>query len=131
MKYDSQNKQDVIKSDKFYNELKLLGKKFELKETKITRSQKQNQALHVFFTLISYQLNDLGLEFNYTGVSGKSFETRYTPEVVKNFFWRPIQEAMFEIKSTTKINTTQINEITDIIVKFFSDKGVVIDFPSV
>jgi hypothetical protein len=107
------------------------GKVFELTEKKGNRSGLQNKALHLFFTIISEQLNEMGLEFHYFGLKGQELTTRYTPHVVKEFFWRPIQIALFDIKSTTKISTTHINEITDVIVKFFGERGVVIDFPSV
>ena len=80
---------------------------------------------------MSEQLNEMGLEFNYDGVTGKKLSTRYTPEVVKNYFWRPIQMALFDIESTKHINTIQINEIVDVISKFFGERGVIIEFPSV
>lgn len=131
MVYDLQNDTEIDKFNKYSERVLRLGKKVELKEVKITRSQKQNQALHVFFTLISYELNEMGVEFSYTGASSKDFNTRYTPHIVKEFFWRPLQITMFDIKSTTKINTQQINEITEVIVKFFGERGVVIGFPNI
>ena len=104
---------------------------FEMKKRLKTRSAQQNKALHVYFTLISCELNDLGITYKYTGISGKTFDLSHTPELVKDFVWRPIQIAMFDIKSTTKINTIQINEIVDVITKFFGEKhGVVLEFPS-
>jgi hypothetical protein len=99
-------------------------------EIKPTRSTRQNSALHLLFKWISESLNDLGQEFCYTGVKGFEISTPYTPEIVKNFFWRPIQVTLFDIESTTKINTEQINKIMGIINKFFAEKGVVILFPS-
>ena len=107
------------------------GKVFELTEKRGNRSGSQNSALHLFFTIICEQLNEIGLEFHYFGVKGQELTCRYTPHVVKEFFWRPTQIALFDIKSTTKINTAHINEITDVVVKFFGEKGVIIDFPSV
>lgn len=131
MLYDLKEEPDRVKFKKYCDKVLRLGKKVELKEVKITRSQQQNQALHVFFTIISYELNEMGVEFCYTGASGRNFNTRYTPDIVKNYFWRPLQITLFDIKSTTKINTQQINEITDVIIKFFGDRGVVVGFPSI
>ena len=131
MLYDLKEESDRVKFKKYYDSVLRLGKKVELKEVKITRSQKQNQALHVFFTIISYELNEMGVEFCYSPTQGKNIQTRYTPNIVKDFFWRPIQIALFDIKSTTKIDTKQINEITDVIIKFFGDRGVVVKFPSI
>jgi len=103
----------------------------ELKMLSNSRTSKQNRSLHKFFSLVSEQLNDLGLEFVYDGLKGLELSTRYTPDIVKNFVWRPIQIALYEIESTKKINTEQINRITDVIVKFFAERGVVLEFPSI
>lgn len=131
MKFNLQSPTDVKRSDDYYSKLKRLGKEIELKEIKITRSQQQNKALHLYFTLICYNLNELGLEFIYNGITGKQFSLRYTPELVKEMIFKPIMMAMFDIKTTTKINTLQINEIIDVITKFFGDKGIVLEFPSI
>ena len=61
---------------------------------------------------------------------GTVLEMRYTPDLVKNHIWRPIQETLFDIKSTTKINTEQINEIMDVLIKFFAERGIVLEFPN-
>ena len=102
----------------------------ELRKIVKTRSVLQNRALHQFFVLISFALNELGNEFSYTGVKGSEISTMYTPDIVKNFFWRPIQIALFDIKSTKDINTEQINKIADVVIRFFDEKGVLIEFPS-
>ena len=94
------------------------------------RTTKQNSSLHLFFDLISFALNELGQEFCYTGVKGFNLTTRYTPLIVKEFFWKPIQITLFDIESTTKLNTQQMNEVIDVIVKFFGEKGVFIEFPN-
>ena len=73
----------------------------------------------------------MGLEFNYVGLKGDTLGTRYSPNVVKEYFWRPIQIALFNIESTKDIDTKQINEVVDVISKFFADKGVVMEFPSI
>ena len=69
------------------------------------------------------------LEFQYQGLEGLDLSIMYTPNIVKEFIWRPIQIALFNIESTTKINTKQINKIVDVITKWFGEKGVYIDFP--
>ena len=37
----------------------------------VPRTGKQNQSLHLFFTMIAEQLNELGQEFCFTGITGK------------------------------------------------------------
>lgn len=131
MKYDL-SIPDNLKDFKFKVEYLIANKKkVDLKAVKITRTLKQNSALHKYFTFICDELNEMGLEFQYIGIRGKQFGMRYTPDIVKNFFWRPIQIALFDIETTTKLDTKQMNEIIDVITKFFGDKGIVIPFPSI
>lgn len=105
-------------------------KNIELKQLSETRTALQNRSLHKFFVLISFALNELGMEFQYFGVKGQVLSCRYNESIVKNNFWRPIQKTLFNIESTKDLNTHQINEIVDVIVKFFGEKGVFIEFPN-
>lgn len=127
---DLKNKLELNKAVTRFNYL--VGKKsnIELKELSNKRTSLQNRSLHKFFVLISEELNELGMEFEYSGIKGADFSTRYTPSIVKDFFWKPIQRTMFTIESTRDIDTKQINEITDVIVKFFGDRGVYVEFPN-
>lgn len=100
-------------------------------KTPIARTSAQNRALHQFYTHIANELNELGIQYQYTGISGKTFELRYTPDLVKNFIWRPIQIALFEKTSTRSLTTKEMNEIIDVITNFFADRGVLITFPSI
>lgn len=131
MKFNLDNEVDRINYKERSNKLLFKRSNVELKEVRLTRTAKQNRAMHLLFTFIATELNELGLEFNYTGLKGSNMSTRYTPHLVKEFFWRPIQVALFDIESTTKIDTKQMNEITDVISKFFAERGVVLEFPSI
>ena len=131
MKYDLSHIVELTDAKFKFRQLTQQGKTIELKGLSDSRSAKQNRSLHKFFTLVSDQLNEMGLEFNYIGLKGDTLGTRYSPNVVKEYFWRPIQIALFNIKSTKDIDTKQINEIVDVISKFFGDKGVVMEFPSI
>lgn len=130
MKYDLSKQIDLQRFKNDVTKVTAMTKTVELKEVKLTRSGKQNRALHVFFTIISNELNELGMEFQYTGLKGSTLSTRYTPHLVKEFFWRPVQIALFNIQSTTKIDTQQINEINEVVIKFFAERGVELFFPS-
>jgi hypothetical protein len=112
----SQQKQ--VEKFKNYSTHLLQGlKRVDIKELKDTRTSRQNAALHLYFTMISQE-------------KGQQLSLRYSPDIVKDYFWRPIQETLFDIKSTTKINSNQINDIVDVISKFFAEKGVHLLFPS-
>ena len=104
---------------------------FELKKVSNTRTSQQNRALHLYFSFISNELNELGLEFHYQGLTQDGLTSIYTSDIVKNFIWRPIQTSMFDIKSTKDLTTDQMNKIIDVITKFFGDKGVNLHFPSI
>lgn len=130
MKLDLNNNLELNKAKVRFDYL--IGKKslIELKEIRPTRSSLQNRALHKFFLIISEELNDLGMEFQYFGLKGKVLSTRYTEIIVKEQFWKPIQRTLFDIESTKDINTTQINEIVDVVAKFFAEKGLYVEFPN-
>jgi hypothetical protein len=95
------------------------------------RTSQQNKSLHQFFNIISTQLNEMGLEFGYQGIKGIDITVMYTPTIVKELVWKPIQNALFDTDSTTKLDTFQMNQIIDVISKFFLDRGVDIEFPSI
>jgi hypothetical protein len=94
------------------------------------RSFKQNSALHLYFQLLSTELNNRGLDF--TQVFKNPLAIMITPEIVKECMWKPIQKAMFKTKSTTKLSKQeQIDKIYDVINKKLSeDFGVYVPFPS-
>ena len=130
MIHNLQNPDEVKKAKQRFNDFVERGKTIDLLEKMNTRTTKQNSALHLLFTIVSSQLNEMGIEFQYFGLKGQVLSVRHTPHLVKEHIWKPIQKALFDIESTTKINTQQINEIVDILAKYFSERGVVIQFPS-
>jgi len=101
----------------------------ELKSVKMTRTSAQNRALHLFFTQVSEQLNNIGIPFVYRGLKGMEIETTWTPELFKEMTWKPIQKAMFGIDSTTKLKRNQIDPIFETINKFFAERGIDVSFP--
>jgi len=120
-------------ADNALNELKQLIKLEKVVEIKVkqqTRTSQQNRALHLFFKLVSEELNNLGISFVYIGLKGMELETEWTPELFKNFTWKPIQKAMFGSDSTTKLKRKEIDPIVNTICNFFAEKGVEIDFPN-
>jgi len=131
MIFKTSNETEVFKAKEYFNKLMNQDCKFELKKIIESRSSLQNSSLHLFFVFVANELNNLGMTFSYDGLKLKGLESRYTELIVKEFIWRPIQIAMFDIQSTKKINTKQINEIIDVLVKFFGEKGIDLQFPSI
>lgn len=101
------------------------------KEIKKTRTTLLNSALHLYFEHISEVLNGLGITFSYKGLNVPEIETPYTAKLVKDMIWRPIQLTLFEKESTTKLNAKEINQIIDVLSKFFADRKVQLVFPSI
>lgn len=130
MLINPKDKKQLKKGEEYFNKLKKGNNPFELTEKK-HRSLSQNAALHLYFTFIATELNNLGLEFNYQGLTIDNLSSVYTSNIVKEFIWKPIQLSLFDIESTTKINTKQINKIIDVITKYFGDRSVLIEFPSI
>lgn len=126
---DLSNKSECNKAETYFSTLKANKNVIELRKITNSRSVQQNKALHKYFNMIAFVLIELGMEFQYTGVKGVLLSTTYTDEIVKNYFWRPIQIALYDIKSTKDINTEQLNGVSEVIGKFFADKGVFIEFP--
>ncbi len=131
MKLNLSKESDKAKGKVRFNYLLSKGAMIELREEKPKRSTPQNRALHLYFKFISQELNEMGSEFIYQGIKGYEMSTPYTPDIVKNYFWRPIQISLFDIESTRDINTNQMNMIIEITNKFFAERGVDIVFPSI
>ena len=131
MIYNLSNKTELTEFEHQIRHFKALNKIVELDQVKPKRSNQQNRALHKFFNMISEALNEIGEEFIYKGLKGSDMSLNYSPKIVKDFFWRPIQVTLFGFESTTKLKTEEMNQIIDIIIKFFGDKGVLIEFPHI
>jgi hypothetical protein len=95
---------------------------------KKTRTNQQNRALHLYFSFMADALNEF-TSFQYQGLKD-TYEIPYNVTIVKEFVWRPVQKAITGKESTTKLTTSDINEILRTFDKFFSEKGIELTFPS-
>lgn len=76
------------------------------------RSSQQNKLLHALFKELSEEMTAKGISISKIYKDG--VEIPATPENVKNLLWRPIQEKMYQIHSTTQLDRSKmINEIYD------------------
>lgn len=122
--------QDMIVGLHMHNLKKLQQGKYEVKIQKPKRTNKQNRAMHLFFSIIADMFNENGLTFKYT-VINKTLEMPYTTDIVKNYVWRPFQIVMFGKKSTTQLTTKELTQVADSIEKALSLHGHDIQFPSI
>ena len=92
------------------------------------RTLKQNRSLHLYCQLLADALNDAGLDMRRT--LKEDIEIPWTKENVKEFLWRPIQDAMFQQASTTELNTAQVGQVYEVLNRHMSEKkGVSVSFP--
>ena len=102
---------------------------------KLTKSEKirtiqQNKALHKYFQMLADELNILGLDMRKT--LKPSIDIPWSGATVKEFLWRPVQQAQLRKKSTTELTTQEIDKVFDTINRHLGERfGVSIQFPSI
>lgn len=95
------------------------------------RTDLQNRALHKWFEMVAETFNETGLTLAQILERAK-LDIPATKENVKLNVWKPIQEAMFDKKSTTELTTQDIDKVYDVINKTFGEIGIEIPpFPSI
>lgn len=93
------------------------------------RTLTQNKALHLYFRLLAEELNKAGLDMK--KVLNPGVEIPWNEKSVKEFLWRPIQDASVQKESTTQIETKEIDKVYDILNRHIGEKfGVHVPFPS-
>jgi hypothetical protein len=103
---------------------------YTIKKASKTRSLSQNSALHLWFTQVAETLNEQGMDVR-TFIKD-SVEIPWSAHMVKELLWRKLQETMTGKKSTTQINTEEINKIMDVIIRTAGERGVELpEFPSI
>ena len=91
---------------------------FEL--TTKQRTSSQNNALHVACGMLAETLNDAGADM--VAVLKEGAEIPWTKESVKTHLWHPVQTAMFETDSTTKLTTKQVNEVYEVLIRHLGQR---------
>lgn len=94
-----------------------------------TRTHKQNNALHVYCRMLSEALNDAGYDMKKT--LKQEVEIPWTTELVKQYLWKPVQEAVTGADSTSTAGTEDYDKVHQVLSKHLSEKfNVYIPFPS-
>ena len=93
------------------------------------RTIQQNKALHKFYELLATKLNEAGYDMRKT--LKNDIDIPWSKESVKDFLWRPIQQALLGKDSTTELETKDIDKIYDVLNRHLGEKlGIHVDFPS-
>ena len=107
--------------EKKYLTLKIKGGK--------TRTSSQNNALHVYCRLLGEKLNDSG--FDMKRVIKQEVDIPWSPSLVKEYLWKPIQKIVANEDSTAKVGSDDYYNTYSVLSRHLSDKfGVFVEFPS-
>lgn len=90
------------------------------------RTIRQNSSLHRWFSELSRELNNNGVDVK---VLVENLRVDATPEMVKSIF-RAIGKEKFGVKSTADLTTSQVNECYDEFIRLLANVGIFIPFPS-
>lgn len=84
------------------------------------RTLKQNRSLHLFFRLLADELNIAGLDMK--TVLKPSVDISWTEQNIKEYIWRPIQDALLIKKSTTQLESSEIDKVHQQIIRHLGKK---------
>lgn len=91
----------------FVNKAQEDGKVYTYEMYKLTRSGKQNAALHSMMRRLATRLNDSGREYSHPW--NEEFKIEWTEVMVKEVLFRPVIRAMFDCDSTTELTTEELS----------------------
>lgn len=96
---------------------------------KSNRSTRQHNALHLLFRQMASALNESG--FLQKHPFNEEFEIPWSENSVKELFYKPIIQQMYDIHSTRKLTTTQLSDSANVMIDAINMKlGVFVPFPS-
>jgi len=98
-------------------------------DDKPVRTLTQNKAIHKYFSMLAESLNNAGLDVKKT--MRHDVDIPWSEALVKELIWKGVQKAMFDIDSTTKLDTAQVSQVYEVINRHTSSTmGVSVIFPS-
>ncbi len=104
------------------------GKKilYTIKDT--TRSDRQNNAMHLWFRQIAQELNDAGYWVRHP--FSDKLEIPFTEILVKETLYKPIIKAMYDKNSTGRLTPQELSNAAEVLVRWLSEnKKVYVPFP--
>jgi len=131
MEYDLSKDNEIYICNNHFQKLLTDKKTIKLEVVRKKRTTAQNRALHLWFTLIAQELNNIGMTFEYRGIKQLELNVPYTLEIVKDFIYKPIIKSMYKLDSTTKLTSQQINEVFDVVNLALAKYDIHLPFPSI
>lgn len=82
------------------------------------------------FDQLAQELNGAGYDMRRTLKQG--IDIPWSGETIKEYLWRPVQQAQLGKKSTTELTTKEIDDVFDTINRHLGTKfGLYVPFPSI
>ena len=107
------------------------GHTVELKKIDNSRTNQQNRALHLYFDHVAKALVEVGFDYCYVNpIDGEIIRIPFTKELVKEYIWKPLQDKMFQIESTTQLTTPMINDMLSVLSLWLGEKNKEVNFPN-
>lgn len=93
------------------------------------RTEKQNNAMHLWFRQMAEELNNAG--YSATHPFNEEIEVPFTEVLVKEMLYKPIIKAMYDKKSTTGLSGRQLSEAAEVLIRWLVEhKEILVPFPS-
>lgn len=94
------------------------------------RTTQQNKSLHKLFEMLADELNNSGYDMR--KVLKPEIDIPWTKQNIKEYLWRPVQEAMYGKKSTTELTTKDLDKVYEVLCRHLGSKlGITMPpFPS-
>ena len=101
-------------------------------DTRPTRTIPQNNSLHLYLTLVADELDKKGFTMQDVVKAIRRAEIRPTMEAIKAVVWKPLQQIITGVESTTKIKTSDVDRVYETMNKWLGDNfdGIHVPFPS-
>ena len=92
------------------------------------RTLTQNRALHKYFSMLADELNNAGYDFRTFIKDG--IAVPFTPDLVKEYIWRPVQRAVLQTESTTEADTVDYSQVYDVLnMHLITNKNIFVQWP--
>ena len=128
MIFNLSNDNDIRKLIDFV--LNVKDQSIEVKIHKNTRTNRQNRAIWLYCTLLSEALNDAGLYLPIDFLNS-TYQISWTKTSTMELIWKPMQEGLFKISSTTKLKTNEVSQVYEEINRALSEEyGLSLPFPN-
>ena len=94
------------------------------------RTIKQNSSLHLGLRNLAEKFNDAGLDMR--KVLKPAVEIPWTESSVKEFMFNPISEIMCDGKTSSELNTQEIQAVWDVLIRHTGEKhGITVPWPDI